>query len=104
LCQACIIKRPYNLFHRKNLYIRFAEVERSFGNKTTWDKPFGNWFRAFVAEANSAVFDNGLQNRALNLDAIQVPGEFDLVYVDTPYISSRGVALDYLSFYHFLEA
>ncbi|MCC7353873.1 MAG: DNA adenine methylase, partial [Anaerolineae bacterium] len=34
LCQACIIKRPYNLFHRRNLYIRFAEVERTFGNKT----------------------------------------------------------------------
>jgi len=40
LCQACLIKRPFNLFHRKNLYMRFAEVERSFGNKTTWDKGF----------------------------------------------------------------
>ena len=30
LCQACIIKRPYNLFHRANLYIRTAQVERSF--------------------------------------------------------------------------
>lgn len=28
LFQACIIKRPYNLFHRANLYIRQAEVER----------------------------------------------------------------------------
>ncbi len=103
LCQACIIKRPYNLFHRKNLYIRFAEVDRSFGNKTTWDRPSDDWFRAFVSEANGAVFDNGRENCALNLDALQVPGEFDLVYVDTPYISSRGIAVDYLSFYHFLE-
>ena len=39
LFQSCIIKRPYNLFHRKNLYIRTAEVERSFGNKKTWDTP-----------------------------------------------------------------
>jgi adenine-specific DNA-methyltransferase len=103
LCQACIIKRPYNLFHRKNLYIRFAEVDRSFGNKTTWDKPFDEWFRTFVEEANRAVFDNGQKNRALNLDALDVPGEYDLIYIDTPYISKRGVAVDYLGFYHFLE-
>jgi len=103
LCQACIIKRPYNLFHRKNLYVRLAEVERSFGNKTTWDKPFDECFCAFVEEANQAVFNNGQRNRALNLDAVDVPGEYDLVYIDTPYISKRGVAVDYLGFYHFLE-
>jgi adenine-specific DNA methylase len=103
LCQACLIKRPYNLFHRKNLYIRLAEVERSFGNKTTWDKPFEEWFVEFVAQANGAVFDNGRSNRALNREAVDVPGEYDLVYIDTPYISKSGVAVDYLDFYHFLE-
>jgi adenine-specific DNA methylase len=103
LCQACIIKRPYNLFHRKNLYIRFAEVERSFGNKTTWDTPFEEWFRAFAEEANRAVFDNGRPNRALNCDASAVPGNYDLVYIDPPYVSARGVGVDYLEFYHFLE-
>ena len=103
LCQACIIKRPYNLFHRKNLYLRFAEVERSFGNKTTWDRPFDKWFREFVAEANRAVFDNGQQNRALNSDAPEVHGDYDLVYIDPPYISGAGVGVDYYSFYHFLE-
>jgi len=30
LFQSCIIKRPFNLFHRKNLYLRFASVKRSF--------------------------------------------------------------------------
>jgi adenine-specific DNA-methyltransferase len=79
LCQACIIKRPYNLFHRKNLYIRLANVERSFGNKTTWDRPFDEWFRVLVDEANRAVFDNDHQNRALNFDAADVPGKYDLV-------------------------
>jgi len=103
LCQACIIKRPYNLFHRKNLYLRLAEVERSFGNKATWDAPFEQWFRTFVAEANEAVFDNGQENHSLNYDAFDVPGEYDLVYIDTPYISRRGVGVDYLGFYHFLE-
>jgi len=103
LCQACIIKRPYNLFHRKNLYIRLANVERSFGNKTTWDRPFEEWFRIFIEEVNNAVFDNGQKNRALNSDACEVSGEYDLVYIDPPYISKNGVGVDYLDFYHFLE-
>ncbi len=103
LCQACLVKRPFNLFHRKNLYLRFADVERSFGNKASWDRPFEEWFCTFVEEANKAVFDNGRTNRALNYDAVGVPGEYDLVYVDPPYISARGVAVDYRDFYHFLE-
>ena len=103
LFQACTIKRPYNLFHRKNLYIRTSEVERSFGNKTAWDTPFPNHFLKFISEANDAVFSNGRQNVALNEDGFDVKGEFDLVYIDTPYISNRGVGVDYLDFYHFLE-
>jgi len=103
LCQACLIKRPYNLFHRKNLYVRLADVKRSFGNKASWDKPFEEWFSLFVDEANAAVFDNGCDNRALNLDACDVPGEYDLVYLDPPYISERGSTVDYAAFYHFLE-
>ncbi len=103
LAQSCIIKRPYNLFHRRNLYIRMAEVERSFGNKTSWDRPFEEWFRQFVEEANMAVFDNGKANRALNHDVFEIEGDFDLVYFDPPYISGKGVAVDYRDFYHFLE-
>jgi adenine-specific DNA methylase len=89
LCQACIIKRPFNLFHRKN--------------KATWDTPFDIHFRKFVTEANQAVFSNGQQNRSINLDVFEVDGEFDLVYIDTPYISKTGVGVDYFSFYHFSE-
>lgn len=103
LAQACIIKRPYNLFHRKNLYVRMADVERSFGNKTTWDRPFEAYFRKFVQEANQAVFDNGQKNISLNLDAFELPQSHDLVYIDTPYISQNGVGVDYRDFYHFLE-
>lgn len=103
LFQACIIKRPFNLFHRKNLYIRLSDVERNFGNKTTWDTPFEDHFRQFVAEANKGVFCNAQKNKAVNLDIFDVHGKFDLVYIDTPYISQKGVGVDYLGFYHFLE-
>jgi adenine-specific DNA-methyltransferase len=103
LFQACIIKRPYNLFHRANLYIRTAAVERSFGNKTTWDTPFEVHFRAFAREANKAVFDNHRNNRSLNLDAFETPTGADLVYLDPPYLNASGVGVDYRDFYHFLE-
>ncbi len=103
LYQACIIKRPYNLFHRANLYMRTADVERSFGNKATWDTPFETHFQLFVNEANAAIFDNGRMNRALHRDALETPVGADLVYIDPPYLNKKGVGVDYLDFYHFLE-
>lgn len=103
LFQSCAIKRPYNLFHRQNLYMRTAHVDRGFGNKTTWDRPFEQHFRSFVVEANEAAFDSGVPCLSVCHDAREVPGEYDLVYIDTPYISKKGVGVDYLDFYHFLE-
>ena len=105
LCQSCIIKRPYNLFHRKNLYMRTSEVKRSFGNKKTWDTPFEDWFLKFVKEVNDSIFDNERKNISLNLDAMEIKdtSRYDLVYIDTPYISSKGATVDYHGFYHFLE-
>lgn len=103
LIQACLVKRPFNLFHRSNLYLRLAEVPRSFGNKTTWDRPFEEHFRRFVAEVNALVFDNGQPNRALNQDALDLNGDYDLVYLDPPYTTAAGRTVDYLAFYHFLE-
>ncbi len=104
LFQACIIKRPYNLFHRKNLYIRTAEVERSFGNKKTWDTPFEDHFRKFVEEGNNAVFNNERENKAFHSDIFDLfDVKADLVYIDTPYISAKGVGVNYFDFYHFLE-
>lgn len=103
LFQSCLVKRPFNLFHRKNLYVRLANVKRSFGNKATWEKPFEEHFIKFVEEANQAVFDNGENNRAFNFDAFEINEKADLVYVDTPYISVKGGCVDYIDFYHFLE-
>lgn len=103
LFQSSIIKRPYNLFHRKNLYVRLQEVERSFGNKKTWDTPFEIHFRKFVKEANEAVFDNGEKCRACNQDVFNITTSYDLVYIDTPYLNESGVGVDYADFYHFLN-
>ena len=96
-------KRPYNLFHRKNLYIRNANVKRSFGNKTTWDASFDSYFKKFAQEGNKAVFSNGYNNVVSNSDVFDLKVKADLVYIDTPYISSNGTGINYIDFYHFLE-
>jgi adenine-specific DNA-methyltransferase len=104
LNQACLAKRPYNLFHRANLAMRRRDVARSFGNKTTWDTPFAALLSRFAAEADAAVFDSGRAHRALVADVAEIdPAGCDLVYLDPPYVSARGIGVDYLDYYHFLE-
>lgn len=103
LFQAAMAKRPYNLFHRRNLYLRQAHVARSFGNKTTWDRPFAEHFRAFAREGNAAVFPGEAPCRAMCSDVMYTPTDVDLVYLDPPYVSDTGRGVDYRDFYHFLE-
>ncbi len=104
LFQACLAKRPYNLFHRANLNMRRRDVSRSFGNKTTWDRPFDELCRRFSEQADRAVFDSGRDCRALRRDVLQIdPRGIDLVYLDPPYVSGKGAGVDYLDYYHFLE-
>ncbi len=103
LFQSAMAKRPYNLFHRCNLYMRTADVTRGFGNKASWDRSFGDHFKTFTAEANAAVVDSSGSCRAINRDALDLEPGFDLVYIDTPYINHAGVGVDYRDFYHFLE-
>ena len=40
LFQACLTKRPFNLFHRNNLSIRTTDVKRNYGNKTRFCRNF----------------------------------------------------------------
>ena len=101
--QAALAKRPYNLFHRANLYMRTAQVERSFGNKATWDRPFADHVEQAGAAANAAVFAGRRPARALANDARELPTDFNLVYIDPPYVNGKGVGVDYRDFYHFLE-
>lgn len=106
LFQACLTKRPFNLFHRNNLYIRTADVERNFGNKNTWEKNFADTFKNFLKEANSKVFDSGKKCIATNQSVFDIEDVgFDLVYLDPPYINKAGTneTSNYLKCYHFLE-
>ena len=106
LFQSALIKRPFNLFHRKNLEIRLKDVPRSFGNKASWDRPFETHFRKFVEEANSLIFNSGIECKAINRSVFDMDSaNYDLVYLDPPYISKNGNhdTVDYIKCYHFLE-
>lgn len=106
LYQSCLSKRPFNLFHRANLNLRTnMKIKRSFGNHTTWSKPFPEFFRSFVSEINDAIFENGRFNKVVGgFDSLKSPNGFDLVYIDPPYFrNDSNRAINYLEYYHFLE-
>lgn len=107
LCQAALMKRPFNLFHRKNLNLRTARVQRKFGNKTTWDTPFPVLFLRLSQQTNHAVFCNGLDNIAYNelAELVEVAASPSVVYLDPPYFGSDRdrAQSDYRFLYHFLE-
>ena len=106
LIQACLMKRPFNLFHRRNLYLRQAKVNRTFGNQTTWERPFDKLLIDKIKESNSFVFDNGMENKANNEDAAKISdSSVDLVYLDPPYFRLNGDRRqsNYRFTYHFVE-
>ncbi|MHA1898169.1 MAG: DNA adenine methylase, partial [Promethearchaeota archaeon] len=142
LFQACIIKRPFSLFHRKNLYIRLNKVKRSFGNKVTWERPIKGYIRKFASELNGYIISTGLpsysslydisgapltpkmflnekdkiieRNNSLYIhhteadQYLRIPKglfdqinmeNFDLVYIDPPYIPRKGENIVYRDVY-----
>lgn len=105
LFQACMKKRPFNLFHRANLYLRLnRSQERSFGNQTTWDTPFHVFAKQAYRELRDAIWNSGKNHRVLSpADVSELKAEYDLVYFDPPYISIKDWTDDYLKRYHFLE-
>lgn len=106
LFQSCLVKRPYNLFHRKNLNMRLREVERHFGNKVTWDTPFEKHFLKFIEEINSSIFYSENACHSMNKDIFSIrKNNYDLVYIDPPYVKKgkSNESANYLKCYHFLE-
>ncbi|MBL7128344.1 MAG: DNA adenine methylase [Ignavibacteria bacterium] len=106
LFQSSLQKRPFNLFHRKNLYLRNKDIHRNFGNKKTWEKDFKESFLCFINELNSLIINNEKNCYSTNQSIFNIdPYGFELVYLDPPYIrkNSSNETSDYLKCYHFLE-
>ena len=104
--QACLKKRPFNLFHRANIRLRTnPSVHRSFGNAVTWERSFEHHalqayddiVRRSVCSGSFSILPSG--------NAEDIPPGYDLVYIDPPYIGreERRNRDDYWRRYHFLE-
>jgi DNA adenine methylase/adenine-specific DNA-methyltransferase len=95
LCLAAARKQPRGVF-------TITDVRYDDGRKTM-HTPLRNLFIQAVEQYNSAVFDNGKNNRALCSDVFDIDcSDFDLVYFDPPYAPPKDDA-DYIKRYHFLE-
>lgn len=104
LFQSCIIKRPFNIFHRKNLNLRTDFIKAKFGNKTTWEQSFESLFVKFSRELNEFQFVDLPPVEITNMSALHCNIDADVVYIDTPYFRERqSAAITYHNRYHFLE-
>ncbi len=83
LFQSCLMKRPYNLFHRRNLNMRLNYTSGNFGNKQTWERSFEELFIRFIKELDQVCFNNGRINTAHNFSALNCPLNADLVYIES---------------------
>lgn len=86
--------------------MRMKEVERSFGNKATWDKSIIDHCIRFLKELRICRSYKAPRSVSyLNLSAFQIQNNYDLIYIDTPYAKSKGTQeSNYFNFYHFLDA
>lgn len=103
LFQSCLIKRPFNLFHRKNLNLRTNFTTANFGNKKTWETSFEELFARFARELNQCQFEVLPDVEISNLSALNSDAVADLLYVDPPYFPRKNSNVTYHSRYHFLE-
>jgi adenine-specific DNA-methyltransferase len=104
LFQACLKKRPYNLFHRANLKLRQSRVEVQFGNRTTWEKSFAEHILTTFEEVRQMQRGLGGNVRVTaGQSAEEIAPGYDFVYIDPPYFKRSQATESYLSRYHFLE-
>ncbi|MES0158792.1 MULTISPECIES: DNA adenine methylase [unclassified Mesorhizobium] len=104
--QACLKKRPFNLFHRANIHLRTnLTVHRSFGNAVTWERSFTH----HALQAYDDIVRRSVSNGSFSIlpsgNAEDIAPGYDLVYIDPPYIGreERRNRDDYWRRYHFLE-
>jgi len=109
--QSLISKRPYNLFHRKNLSMRTADVKRNFGNKVTWEKTFivhmlkfrKELVKLYEQKKNIVTGNTNIINMSYNKIPDTLISDIDTIYIDPPYFKKDCKDSQYFDNYHFLE-
>jgi adenine-specific DNA-methyltransferase len=79
---------------------------QSFGNKKTWDTPILTHSIKAIEELfdmNLSLLSAGVAHSFNSSEFKELPKNVGLVYLDPPYIPSKGLAIDYSDFYGFLE-
>lgn len=95
LIRACLKKRPRGIF-------TYVGHRYDDGRKDLL-MSFRDQFLEAVRMINAAIFDNGKQNKARHVDAMNLkPQESGLVYIDPPYYSPLSDN-EYVRRYHFVE-
>ena len=103
--QACLQKRPFNLFHRANLNLRLkTNQQRSFGNLVTWNTTFATLAKKAFNELDLTIWNSEKTHTVLEAgDVCRLNNGYDLVYLDPPYLNDSSKSDNYLNKYHFLE-
>lgn len=106
--RAMIRKMPYSRFTIKwDKIVELRDEDLSYakyGRRRSYhNKSFRFHFEDNLKEYNESIFDNGLQNRAYNLDAFEAINKVDadIIYLDPPY---AGTMNDYLGFYGVVDS
>ena len=94
LVRACIKKRSRGIF-------TFVG-ERYNDGRADMKKTIQEHFEESIQIFNTAVFNNGKKNKALNVRSEQLKIKADLVYFDPPYFTPKSDN-DYTRRYHFVE-
>ncbi|HCT84514.1 MAG: DNA adenine methylase [Bacteroidetes bacterium GWE2_42_24] len=94
IVRACMKKRPRGIF----TYVgqRYDDGRRDL------QLSLKEHFLENVESFNSAVFNNGRNNKSFNKDIFELNVKADLVYFDPPYLTSKSDN-DYIRRYHFVE-
>jgi len=87
--------------------MRERDVKRSFGNAVTWEAPIREHASKALAELQQFPFGDQIPGFKIfgenTRDLSGFSDNYDLVYLDPPYLNSRGTGVDYSDFYGFLE-
>lgn len=94
LIRTCTRKRPRGIF----TYTGF----RYDDGRKDLTMSFEEQLLDAIEQLNSAVFDNGRENKSLNKDSMAVNVKADLVYIDPPYYNPTSDN-EYVRRYHFVE-